>query len=165
MVLKPKLQTMKLAYRGSTHGFNREAFTSHVLEPSLGPLVILVKCESGRILSAHTSVSISRTRPGHWIHDPEAKLLSVTDQTSHPLYNNAGNAIRHSTGEFLVQFGIEDLCLAENCNLNTKSCSRLGWVYQPPEGCVKGDKQCETHLAGSFYFKVIDVEVYECVYE
>ena len=165
LVVEPELKTMRVVFRGSTHGFTKDAFRSHVLEPPLGPIVILVKCENNRIFSMHTGSSISRTRPGHWIHDPSAKLLGVTDRTDHPVYNNPGNAIMHSTKDFIIQFGIEDMCLAENCNENYKSCSRLGWVYRPPEGCVKGDKECETHLAGSFHFKVSDIEIFECIYE
>jgi len=153
-------------FRGSTHGFTKDAFTSHILEPPLGPLVVLLKSESGRLMTGHTGVSISRTKPGRWIRSPHARLLSVTDQTCHDVYsNNCHVAVRHSTEKFILQFGIEDLCIAEHCNENYKSCSRLGMVYRPPYPFKFGDKECETYLAGSFQFKIEDIEIFEVVYE
>ena len=80
-------------------------------------------------------------------------------------YNNSHLAIRHSAGDYILQFGIEDVCIAEHCNENYKSCSRLGLVYKPPDGCTLGDKQCETYLAGSFHFKIEEIEIFEIIYE
>ena len=47
IMVESTFNSTRLLMRGSDHGFTREAFKSRILDRSLGPLIILVKSESG----------------------------------------------------------------------------------------------------------------------
>ena len=63
-MLQSHLSNVRLVMRGSDHGFTKEAFTSRIVEKSLGPLLILIKSENGRLFCGQTSVPLSKAKPG-----------------------------------------------------------------------------------------------------
>ena len=63
----------------------------------------------------------------------------------------------HHDKDRLCQFGYWDLDIWDDCNVNYKSWSELGDAYKLPP-----DKD-EYALAGSSYFKVIEIEVYKLI--
>ena len=61
--------------------------------------------------------------------------------------------------DLLCSFGTSDLNINNNCNIDYDSRSRLGRDYEcPPDK----DKQA---LAGSLYFKVIEIEVFKLIWK
>ena len=59
--------------------------------------------------------------------------------------------------DMLCLFGIEDLNIKSNCNINYLSYSYLGDIYELPSA----NEKCA--LAGSLYFKVLEMEVYKVI--
>ena len=59
----------------------------------------------------------------------------------------------------LCCFGCDDLWIENNCNINFDSYSTLGSSY---ELLSDGDAHA---LAGTFYFKVLEIEVYKLISE
>ena len=53
-----------------------------------------------------------------------------------------------------------DLYIADNCDKNTNSYSNLGNTYKLPAGYAYRDNQAQSLLAGSYYFKVDEYEVF-----
>ena len=60
----------------------------------------------------------------------------------------------------MVFFGNGDLVITSFCDQSPTSYSNLGMTYQPPEGYVIGEEKTKSYLAGSFQFKVAELEVY-----
>ena len=44
--------------------------------------------------------------------------------------------------------------------MNERSYSRLGWSYSLPSGILKDSYEAKSYMAGSYNFKVIDMEVW-----
>ena len=53
-----------------------------------------------------------------------------------------------------------DLHISDNCHVNTNSYSNLGHYYKLPTGYVAGTDQAQRLLAGTYYFKVDEYEVF-----
>lgn len=56
-----------------------------------------------------------------------------------------------------------DIYISDNCDKNTKSLSNFGQMYETPEDIEFGEDSARTYLAGSFTFKVEEIEVYSFV--
>ncbi len=53
--------------------------------------------------------------------------------------------------------------ILNDCNINANSCSNLGnggW-YELPQGIKQGSNEAKSYLAGSCYFKVLEIEVFK----
>ena len=57
-------------------------------------------------------------------------------------------------------FGVGDFLIHDNCHTGTLSWSDLGWGYQLPVGYTRGTLQARSLLAGSYYFKCDEYEVF-----
>ena len=62
--------------------------------------------------------------------------------------------------DLLINFGIYDLKIVNNCNLNDNSSSILGFNYQLPKGIIENSEDAKSYLAGSHVFKILEIEVY-----
>ena len=56
--------------------------------------------------------------------------------------------------------GGNDLRISDNCHVNTNSYSKLGYTYKLPTGYVYDTDQAKRLLAGTYYFKVDEYEVF-----
>ena len=65
--------------------------------------------------------------------------------------------------KMLACFGI-DLEIYEDCNINDKSGSNIGWKYQPPIGLIKNSPEAKSFMAGQQNFTVSEIEVYKVIY-
>ena len=54
-----------------------------------------------------------------------------------------------------------DIRISDNCYYNRDSYSNLGGSYQMPEGYEFTAPDTKALLAGSFYFQVLEIEVYK----
>jgi hypothetical protein len=65
----------------------------------------------------------------------------------------------------MVAFGRgHDFRISSNCNTNNESYSNLGYTYQLPEGTQINSEEAKTYLAGTYQFKVVEIEVYKVVF-
>ena len=63
--------------------------------------------------------------------------------------------------DFLVVFGAgTDIYVADNCNNNFSSGSNLGGTFTLPPGVKFESEEARTYLAGSYKFKVSEIETY-----
>ena len=60
----------------------------------------------------------------------------------------------------VMDFGFCDLFISNDSNLNTQSSSNLGDSYKLPNGFKKESEDAKKYLAGSYFFKIIELEVY-----
>ena len=91
--------------------------------------------------------------------DNDAFIFSVSKKTKH-LCHDKQYSIYKST-EDSVTFGEagSDIYISHNCNTDGSYCY-LGNSYTPPNGLTFNTLEANSYLAGSLYFKVIDIEVY-----
>ncbi len=67
--------------------------------------------------------------------------------------------------DYLVSFGRgHDFRISSNANINNESYSNFGYTYQLPEGISLNSEQAKSYLAGSYQFKIIEIEVYKVVF-
>ena len=59
-------------------------------------------------------------------------------------------------------YGDDDLCIDNDCNVNTKSYSNLGHSYES-NGYAYKSKEARSYLAGSYKFKVLEIEVFKII--
>ena len=64
--------------------------------------------------------------------------------------------------KYIFGFG-KDLVIADDCNLNSKSFCDLGDTYEELEGMLYGFDKARSHLAGSYNFKVQEIEIYQII--
>jgi hypothetical protein len=53
-----------------------------------------------------------------------------------------------------------DICIANNANTTMKSLSHLGFAYKHPQ-YAKRTNEAQSFLAGSFWFQLDEIEVYQ----
>jgi hypothetical protein len=72
-----------------------------------------------------------------------------------------GNAINYGTG-FINIFGNgHDIILYNDCNNNNNSFCNLGSTYEVPEGLTYNTDLAKNYMAGSYKFKVKEIEVFQ----
>jgi hypothetical protein len=66
--------------------------------------------------------------------------------------------------DYLAGFGRgHDFRISSQSNLNNQSYSNFGYTYQLPEGISINSEDAKSYLAGSYQFKIIEIEVYKVV--
>ena len=64
----------------------------------------------------------------------------------------------------MVSFGRgHDFRISSNCNQNNESYSNFGYTFQLPDGITMNTDEAKSYLAGSYQFKVVEIEVYKVV--
>lgn len=98
-----------------------------------------------------------------WKQDPKAFIFSLTNRTKHLQTQNKLQAVDHSK-DYLVAFGRgHDFRISSNCHLNNESYSNFGYTYQLPDNVAMNTEEAKSYLAGSYQFKVVEIEVYKVV--
>ncbi|EFC36767.1 predicted protein [Naegleria gruberi] len=151
----------QLLYRGSRDGFKAEHFHSKC--DNQGPTLTIIKSEHNQIFGGFTSKSW-RSRSGECVTDSSAFIFKITDsngsyQFEHFKIQREENAILVNQ-YYLALFGA-DIQIESDCNLNYRSRSNLGSYYELPKGYQKGSNEANNYLAGSYYFKVSEIEVFK----
>lgn len=103
--------------------------------------------------------------------DPEAWLMQLDECCILKHKRSDGNVGVNHAMNCLVSFGDCgpkenncDLCIFNDCNNNNESYSNLGGTYELPEGIVYGTQEARSYLAGSFEFKVCEIEVFRVTF-
>ena len=149
-----------LLYQGSRDGFLASNFHSRCdTKPNT---LIIVKSTSGNIFGGFTSAQWKST--GSYEYDSKAFIFSLVNKENRPLLFEQTSNDGSSIGSFKIYgpiFGIgNDIIIYDSSNMNTASISSLGKTYIHPE-YPYGSVRARTILAGSFNFKVQEIEVFQ----
>jgi hypothetical protein len=150
-----------LLMRGSKHGYKPETFQS--LCCMKGPLLVLIQSQDyNHVFGGYSSVDW----PHHNLEDAIAKeddksfIFSLTHRSKHAP-KVSGEKVIWSTPAYLFIFGAgHDILLFPDCNMNSFSYSNFGSTYSLPEGMEEKSEEAKSYLAGSYNFKVTEMEVY-----
>ncbi|CDW78645.1 tldc domain-containing protein [Stylonychia lemnae] len=150
----------KLIFRATRDGF--KALNFHQSCDNMGPTISFIMSEHGQVFGGYTSVSWTNpdNKKGVWLKDSEAFLFSLSKNTIHQQYKFPDQALRHHK-DVLIAFGRgNDIRINDDCNNNRDSLCNLGGTFNPQLDYKWQDQQAQEHLAGSYQFKVIEIEVY-----
>ena len=149
-----------LLYRGTRDGFGTNEFHSKCNGKS-NTLTLLKAKENNFIFGGFTMVSWDSS--SGWKSDANAFIFSLTNKDNQPLKMKIGlfrhqYAIRcHSS--FGPRFG-DDIHIADDANTTMDSYSNLGCDYKHPQ-YARGTNEVKSFLAGSFNFRLDEIEVYQ----
>ena len=151
-----------LLYRGSRDGFGASDFHSHC--DNKPNTLIIVKSENGNIFGGFTSIQWKSSETPSWEYDKKAFIFSLLNKENRPLIFEHSSSDKNSIGshsKYGPVFGLgNDICISDNSITNTTSHSNLGATYTHPEFPFDSEK-AKTILAGSIYFKVQEIEVFQ----
>ena len=149
-----------LLYQGSRDGFRTYNFNSHC-DDKPNTLIIL-KSTSGNVFGGFTRAQWNST--GLWQFDKSAFIFSlVNNENKSILFENKSNKKDsiYTKEYFCIKFGGGyDIFISDNSNSNTNSFSNLGYTYTHPEYPF-GSEKAKTILAGTHYFQVEEIEVFQ----
>jgi hypothetical protein len=149
-----------LLYRGTRDGFGAQDFHSKCDNKS--PTLSIFKAhDSSYIFGGFTTVSWDGSSRWNW--DPNAFLFSLTNKDNKPLKMKIDpNRHQYAIGCYSrwgPTFG-DDIRIAYNSNTTMNSLSNLGHTYLHPQ-YAQGTNEAETFLAGTIYFQLDEIEVYQ----
>ncbi|CDW83643.1 tldc domain-containing protein [Stylonychia lemnae] len=145
----------ELLYRGTRDGFTSSIFHSRCDQQA--PTLTFIASDKDKVFGGYTS--IPWTQSPKLYQDDKAFIFSLTNKTKLKPYQNFQQAVIHDKSQ-LVYFGA-DLKIQNECNINYDSASFLGTTYATPNNLVPKSPEATSFLAGSQYFKVIEIEVYK----
>jgi len=151
-------------YQATVNGWS--SYTFHSNCDGKGPTVTIIRVGK-YIFGGYTSVSWSYSCG--YRYDSAAFLFSLVnkpgwqplklDQTGHYSYQRSHSI--YSCSSYGPTFGGgHDIYIANNAASSTSSRSNLGDTYSPPAGNSYGSSFTQSFLAGSYYFRPDEVEVF-----
>ncbi|CDW84039.1 tldc domain-containing protein [Stylonychia lemnae] len=149
-----------LLYKASKHGFTASDFHSRC--DNQGPSITFILSDHGKVFGGYTSVPW-KTPELHYQaqKDSTAYIFSLTETTLHPVNQNF---VDHAIGHYkkqILQFGLGDIQIEDQCNLKYTNSCNIGSTYKPPSGYKQGDQKIKEYLAGANKFRVLEIEVYK----
>ncbi|CDW90176.1 tldc domain-containing protein [Stylonychia lemnae] len=149
----------QLLYKASSDTFKGNAF--HQKCDNKGPTVAFILSEYGQIFGGYTSIPWKSPEGLYQQNsDGDAFIFQLTKRAKYTQSQNTGFAVGHQKNQIL-QFGMTDIFIKDNCDERRSSSANIGSTYQLPNGIQYGTQQCEQYLAGSKNFKVLEIEVYQ----
>jgi hypothetical protein len=155
----PTEQKWQLLYRGSVDGFGAADF--HRKCDGKSNTLTIVKSDNGNIFGGYTNVAWESK--GGCQTGTSSFLFSLKNQTNSGLKFNCFKteySINCSSSYGPTFGGGHDLRISNNSNANIESYSNPGNSYQLPPGYTYGTDQAQNLLAGSYNFKVNEIEVF-----
>ena len=151
-----------LLYQGSRDGFRASDFHSHC--DGKPNTLIIVKSENGNIFGGFTNIQWKSSATGSWQEDKSAFIFSLVNKENKSLLFEHMSSGINSIGSYTIHgpiFGAgNDIFISDSSNLNTSSYSNLGHIYTHPD-YEYGSAKAITILAGSYYFQVQEIEVFQ----
>ena len=152
-----------LIYRGIRDGFASEKF--HFNCNGLIPTLTLLRAKKSKFIFGYFTEApcSSLFSPRVVKTDPNGFLFSLINRDKKPFKikidtNQSQNAI-YCDSRFGPQFGY-DIHIASNANTTKDSYSNLSYFYKHPQYAF-GTKEAKLLLAGSYYFQLSEIEVYQ----
>jgi hypothetical protein len=148
-------------YRGTRDGFGSNDFHSKC-DGHWNTLTILKEKKRSYIFGGFTTVSWE-SDSFKKKSDPDAFLFSLTNKDNSPSKMKVDqNRHQHAIGCHSRHgpiFGA-DIHIANNANTTMDSHSDLGCIFKHPQYAY-GTLEVQSFLAGSFYFKLDEIEVFQ----
>jgi hypothetical protein len=154
--------TWLLLYRGSRDGFSTRDFHAKCDGHANTLTVIKVKGKSF-IFGAFTKASWDCS--DKYKRDSNAFVFSLTNEDNQPCKmkicsHRCHSAIFCSSSYGPTFGGASDIYIANNANENLLSCSNLGDSFRHPR-YASFSNEAKTFLAGSYYFQLSEIEVFQ----
>lgn len=166
-------QKWTLLYRASENGFR--AIDFHSKCDNIANTLTLIKTTSGNIFGGYTFskwCSYTSTFIKQYRTDKDAFVFSLVNYMqrvlifqsidSHNPFGDGQKSICCSVNIGPTFGEGPDFCIADRCNSNANSCSSLGKTFVHPDFPFGSDK-ANTILAGSPFFQVAEIEVFQKV--
>jgi hypothetical protein len=122
--------------------------------------LIIIKSTNGNVFGGYTEKSWISMENEFFIADPNSFIFSLINKENRPL------KMKWSQKEGICcykrygpTFGAYDFYIADKSNTNTNSYSNLGHSFTHPD-YFYGSNEARSFLAGSFSFKVNEIEVF-----
>ncbi len=152
--------TWKLIYQATRDGFGVSTFHSKC--DNKPNTLSLIRSTNGNIFGGYTEQSWSGS--GQYKTDRNAFIFSLINKQNKPLKmkcEKCENAIYGNSysGHGPTFGGGHDFYISDNSNTNTDSYSNLGHSYPHPD-YASGSSEAKSFLAGSYNFRVSEIEVY-----
>jgi len=149
---------LDLLYKGSRDGFQTQTF--HQMCDNRSPTIIFIKSQTyGRIFGGYTAQTWNHT--AGYTKDEKAFLFSLTHNEKYPVAD-PDKAI-FGRNDFSATFGAgNDLHISDSSNTKAGSCTGFPYSYK----CSKFTtvtEESKAYLAGSCWFTVEEIEVYQIV--
>jgi len=144
-------KNVQLLFRASRDGFTAQAFHSKCDGKS--PTITFIKSEHGYIFGGYTQAQWKSS--DDYSSDNNAFIFTFKNGNELEVFKvkNHSKAI-YSDMSYLATFGeSHDIRLYDQCNSNTSSFSNFGLTQDSP--------QTKSYLAGSYNFKVTEIETYQ----
>ncbi|CDW84393.1 tldc domain-containing protein [Stylonychia lemnae] len=146
-------------YKGSTDGFKAQKF--HQKCDNKGPTVTFILSEFGQVFGGYTSVPWKT--PENYFQrqkDKKAFVFQLTKNTLHPLnISHVDHAVSHFQNQ-IIQFGLDDIHIEDDCNLNKTNYCSIGNTYKLSKSINLGNQTSNEYLAGAKKFRVLEIVVY-----
>jgi hypothetical protein len=152
-----------LLYRGTRDGFGAKDFHSKC-DGHSNTLTILKAKQSEFIFGGFTTAYWNSS--SECGYDEDAFIFSLTNKDNKPVKMKIDPYIHHYAIDCDSSSGPSfggDICIANNANATIDSFSNLGGYYPHPQ-YEYGTKEAETFLAGSKYFQLDEIEIYQIEY-
>ena len=145
-------QKWKLIYRATQQGFSGNNFHS-VCNGTANTLTV-IKATNGNIFGGFI---VNPWNTNGWIKDSKAYIFSLVNYNYKPFKTGVLNSSEacYSVKKNGPSFGNKDIWIASDSNENQNSESTLGKSYTLPKYL-----KCDSILAGTTYFKTVDIEVF-----
>ena len=149
-----------LLYRGSRDGFEASDFNTHCNDKP--NTLTIVQSTNGNIFGGFTSAQWDLS--SSWQFDKSAFIYSLVNKENRPLlfeHSSSDTSSIYSSPSYGPLFGSgKDLVIYSSSNMNTTNYSNLGKTYTHPEYPL-GSEKARKILAGSQFFKVQEIEVFQ----
>ena len=138
---------------GSEHNFRASAFHQHC--DNKGPTLSVILSDKERLFGGFTKANWDIQQHGKYSVDNEAFLIQFNERIKLKHKNNGTNAIHYNNSYMSTFGGGADIYICDQANTSNSSyCEINNTCYEFPQGKDK------TWLAGSYNFKVLEIEVY-----
>ena len=153
-----------LIYRGIEHGFEAKNF--HRKCDGIGKTLTLVRVQSnfdkGHIFGGYTNAIWDST--DQYKLDYNAFIFSLVNASHLPIKMKFNGTNKNSSIYCGANYGPTfgggyDIFISNDANKNEESYSKLDYSYKHPS-YMYGSNEAKTFLAGSFHFKLSEIEVY-----
>jgi hypothetical protein len=148
---------LNLLYRGSRDGFSANNF--HVKCDGSSNTLTVIKSTQGNIFGGYTTLAWDQS--SSYKNDPACFLFSLVNKENTPLKLRCKDETysTYCMAAYGPTFGGgHDLHISSDANTNEHSYSNLGHSFVHPQH-ANGSSQAQSFLAGSFYFRVSEIEV------
>jgi len=149
----------KLLYRGSKDGFTGEIF--HKKCDDYQPTITIIKSDKNKVFGGYSDMTWNstnnyKTTSNSWIYslDAKEKYKQKPNQAHYGVYCYSSYGPTFGGGH--------DIYIANNCNTGNPCYSNYGYSFET-KNVTYSTTQAQSHLAGSYNFRVEEIEVFHIV--